>query len=215
MSCIIPLWKVLPSINYKKYIANLVKNNDLDKIKELFRKASIDRQKIILVTCSSSNDHSTLKWGYKTLLSVIPITVEGKNYNINMDLYQLRVVIKYMTNISFHFGEDILCSIGYLDWIKVIYCHMIHMSYFHYDYAITLPYELTNIYLPINYGNDKRFTDNYIHQRDIPAALWYKREKYTRYSKIRALILISRVIGNRGELSANQEMTHVIFKYLS
>jgi hypothetical protein len=214
MSCLIPLWKVFPSINYEKYIANLVRNNDLDKIKELFGKASIDRQKIILVECSSSNDHSTLKWGYKTLLSTITITVEGNNYYINMDLYQLRVVIKYMTNILFHFGEDILCSIGCLCAIKFKYCHMIHMSYFHYDYAITLPYELNNIYLPINYGNDKRFTDNYIHQRDVPAALWYKREKYTRYSKIRALILISRVIGKRGELSANQEMTHVIFKLL-
>lgn len=186
---------------YGKKILLLIKQKNIQELEKLFdnfvKKSNSTGCSHILGYVCGVNDLFLLTWGihkytsYMGILNKKSVTEYGKSLFISylIKIYRLSSERYLLDILNWHLTR---LSINYI--IK------------NYNYEVDRSIVNHNLY---------RLYEIYFHINDIPNIINEKtRIDYKLYHRIRSIMLVRSVVKNDKLLSANLEMTHIIYKFL-
>ena len=161
-----------------------------------------DNQLMLLNIAIKSTNKSILIWGYQKLLIKMRDWYDADVIKMTL-LYQLRIYTLC--------GKKVLLSVLSYEAHKKLFEKIIDKYFFYHN--VKIPYKLRNLFDVID---DHSFMDQQVNE-----SRYFKHTtrslnitNYVKDTKIRDLILISKIVGYRGYLTANKDTTRIIFSFL-
>lgn len=206
------LWRIFPWLDYEKYINYIIINERYSYLDTLYNKFETDNldntkwisqnQLMMLNIASKSTNKSILIWGYQKILIKMRDWYDADVINMTL-LYQLRIYTLC--------GKKVLFLILSYKEHKKLFQKIIDKHFFYHN--VIIPYKLQSLFDIID---DHSFIDKMVDELEYlrDATRTTQIIKYVNYTKIRDLVLIAQIIGNRGYLTANKDLTRIIFSFL-